>query len=299
VNVDRREWGTSVVRGRIVAAAAVLMGAACVLLGGGSHSSQMGRRVAPAPTVAALSEVPGSISLQDIGSRQTDAQVRAHSLLSGLPLRFEPNQGQGNLDLADARARFVARGPGFGLFLGSEGATLTLLSRDRFRQNPAAQIHAVQMKLSGANQVPTLSGLDLLPGKSNYLLGNDPQKWRTGVPHYARVRYESIYPGINLVFYGDQGQLEYDFEVAPGTDPTQAELEFRGADEVQLQDGALVIRTGQGSVALQAPRVYQEIAGQRRSVDGKFVLRGANRAGFAIGPYDRSRELIIDPILTF
>jgi uncharacterized repeat protein (TIGR01451 family) len=237
--------------------------------------------------------------LQDIGSRQTDAQVRAHSLLSGLPLRFEPNQGQGNLDPADARARFVARGPGFGLFLGSEGATLTLLSRDRFRQNPAAQIHAVQMKLSGANQVPTLSGLDLLPGKSNYLLGNDPQKWRTGVPHYARVRYESIYPGINLVFYGDQGQLEYDFQVAPGADPGQAELEFRGADEVQVKDGALVIRTGQGNVALQAPRVYQEIAGERRSVVGKFVLRGANRAGFAIGSYDRSRELIIDPILTF
>ena len=119
------------------------------------------------------------------------------------------------------------------------------------------------------------------------------------MPQFARVRYENVYPGINLVFYGDQGQLEYDFQVAPGADPAQAELEFRGADEVQLQDGALVIRTGQGSVALQAPRVYQEIAGERRSVDGKFVLRGANRAGFAIGSYDRSRELIIDPILTF
>ena len=161
MNVDRREWRTSVVRGRIVAAAAVLMGAACVLLGGGSHSSRMGRSVAPVPTVAALSGVPGSISLQDIGSRQTDDQVRAHSLLSGLPLRFEPNQGQGNLDPTDSRARFVARGPGFGLFLGSEGATLTLLSRDRSQQNSAAQIHAVQMKLSGANQAPSLTGLNL------------------------------------------------------------------------------------------------------------------------------------------
>ncbi|MFL6445537.1 MAG: SBBP repeat-containing protein, partial [Candidatus Sulfotelmatobacter sp.] len=301
MNVDRRGWGTSAVRGRILAAAAVLMGAACVLLGGGSHSGHAGLgRVAAFPEVAAsLSAVSDSVSLQEIDSRQSDAQVRAHSLLSGLPLRFEPNQGQGNLDRADSRARFVARGPGFGLFLGAEGATLTLLSRDRSRQNSAAQVDAVQMKLSGANQAPSLTGLDLLPGKSNYLLGNDPQKWRTGITQYARVRYESVYPGINLVFYGDQGQLEYDFQVAPGADPAQAELEFRGADEVQLQDGALVIRTGQGSVALQAPRVYQVIAGEKRPVDAKFVIRGANRAGFAIGSYDRSRELIIDPILTF
>jgi uncharacterized repeat protein (TIGR01451 family) len=301
VNVDRRGWGTSAVRGRILVAAAVLMGAACVLLGGGSHSGHAGLgRVAAFPEMAAsLSAVSDSVSLQEIGSRQADAQVRAHSLLSGLPLRFEPNQGQGNLDRADSRARFVARGPGFGLFLGAEGATLTLLSRDRSRQNSAAQVDAVQMKLSGANQAPSLTGLDLLPGKSNYLLGNDPQKWRTGVPQYARVRYESVYPGINLVFYGDQGQLEYDFQVAPGADPAQAELEFRGAEQVQLQDGVLVIRTGQGRVSLQAPRVYQETGGERRPVDGRFVLRGANRVGFAIGSYDRSRELIIDPILTF
>ncbi len=301
MNVDRRGWGTSAVRGRIVAAAAVMMGAACVLLGGGSHSGDAGlRSVAAVPELAAsLSAAPNSASLQEIGSRQADAQVRAHSLLSGLPLRFEPNEGQGNLDPADSRARFVARGPGYGLFLGSDSATLTLLSRDRSRQNSPAQIDAVEMKLSGANQAPSLAALDLLPGKSNYLLGNDPHKWRTGVPQFARVRYENVYPGINLVFYGDQGQLEYDFQVAPGADPAQAELEFRGADEVQLEAGALVIRTGQGRVSFQAPRVYQEIAGERRPVDGKFVLRGANCAGFAIGSYDRSRELIIDPILTF
>lgn len=291
MNVDRRGWGTSAVRGRILAAAVVLMGAACVLLGGGSPS---GQTVAPVPTLAAsLSAVPG------IGVRQANASVRTQSLLSGLPLRFEPNQGQGNLDSADSRAKFVARGAGFGLFLGSEGATLTLLSRDHSTPNFDARIDAVQMRLSGANQAARLTALDRLPGKSNYLLGNDPRNWRTGVPQYAGVRYESVYPGINLVFYGNQGQLEYDFQVAPGADPGQAELEFRGAEEVQLKDGALVIRTGQGSVELQAPRVYQQIAGEMRPVAGKFVLRGTNRAGFAVGSYDRSRELIIDPILTF
>ena len=302
MNVDCRGWGTSAVRGRILATAAISIGAAaCALLGVGSHSGQTGPgRVAAVPTLAAsLSAFSNSASLQGLSSRQADSQVRAHSLLSGMALRFEPNQGQGNLDPADSRAKFVARGPGFGLFLGSEGATLTLLSRDRRKQNSAALIDTVQMKLSGANRAARLTALDRVPGKSNYLLGNDPRKWRTGVPQYARVRYESVYPGINLVFYGDQGQLEYDFQVAPGADPAQAELQFCGAEQVQLKKGALVIRTGQGSVELQAPRVYQEIAGERRAVDGRFVLRGANRAGFAIGSYDRSRELVIDPILTF
>ena len=88
------------------------------------------------------------------------------------------------------------------------------------------------MKLAGANPNASLTASDLLPGKSNYFLGNDPAKWRNGVPQFARVRYENIYPGINLVFYGNQGRLEYDFQVAPGSDPAQAELEFKGAKEL-------------------------------------------------------------------
>ena len=120
-----------------------------------------------------------------------------------------------------------------------------------------------------------------------------------GVPQFARVRYENIYPGINLVFYGNQGRLEYDFQVAPGSDPAQAELEFKGAKGLELKDGALVIKGEGGSVQLEAPRVYQEIAGRQQAVEGSFVLRGANRAGFAIGSYDHSRELVIDPILSF
>jgi hypothetical protein len=88
------------------------------------------------------------------------------------------------------------------------------------------------MKLAGANPNATVAGTDLLPGKTNYFLGNDPAKWRPGVPQYGRVRYENIYPGINLVFYGNQGRLEYDFQVAPGSDPAQAELEFNGAKKL-------------------------------------------------------------------
>ena len=135
------------------------------------------------------------------------------------------------------------------------------------------------MRLSGANPSTHMTALDPLPGKSNYLIGNNRSKWRVNVPQFARVRYENVYPGINLVFYGNQGQLEYDFQVAPGADPGNAELEFRGAKQLDLQEGALVISTGERSVKLEAPRVYQEIAGEKHFVEGKFVLQYAGNMG--------------------
>jgi uncharacterized repeat protein (TIGR01451 family) len=241
-------------------------------------------------------------------TRTTEA--RARSLFAGLPLIFEPNQGQADLDPTDSRARFVTRGSGYSLFLGSQGAILSTVSRNVSHDSPkqnskkhqagsAVRVNSLEMKLAGANPNATMSGTEQLPGKSNYFIGNDPAKWRAGVPQFARVRYDSIYPGINLVFYGNQGHLEYDFQVAPGSDPSQAELEFHGAKQVELSEGALVIKREGGSVRLDPPRVYQEIAGRQQPVEGSFVLRGHNRAGFAIGSYDRSRELIIDPILTF
>src|SRR5581483_576828 len=153
--------------------------------------------------------------------------------------------------------------------------------------------------LAGATATSQLSGFEPLPGKSNYFIGNDPAKWRTGIPQFARVRYASVYPGIDLVFYGNQGHLEYDFQVAPGADPSQAEVEFHGAQGLELEDGALVIRTAKDSIRLEAPRVYQEIDGRKQTVQGNFVVHGKNRAGFAIGSYDRSRQLVIDPILSF
>jgi uncharacterized repeat protein (TIGR01451 family) len=249
------------------------------------------------------------------GGASREVQSRARSLFAGLPLIFEPNQGQGDLDPADPRAKFVTRGSGYSLFLGSEGAILSMVSRNRSNEDRSSEdpskrdarkshesltrVDSLQMKLAGANPRARITGADLLPGRSNYFLGNDPAKWRNNVPQFARVRYEDVYPGINLVFYGKQGHLEYDFQVAPGSDPAQAELEFNGAKRLELKDGALVIQNAGGSMQLEAPHMYQEIAGRQQAVEGKFVLRGANRAGFAIGSYDHSRELVIDPILTF
>lgn len=288
-----------------MAAAVVLIGAGCGLLGFHPRSNPTAGATPNPVSLSASSRTPllepvsaTATRSQNPSSQGENTNVRARSLFAGLPLRFEPNQGQGNLDPADSRAKFVARGSGFGLFLGSQGAILTLLSRDP-REKSATRVNAVEMRLSGADPAASVTALDRLPGKSNYFLGNDRSKWRVGVPQFARVRYENVYPGINLVFYGNQGHLEYDFQVAPGADPAKAELEFHGAKNVQVKDGALLISTGEGAVQLEAPRVYQEVAGEKRGVRGEFVLRGANRAGFAVGPYDRSRELIIDPILSF
>jgi uncharacterized repeat protein (TIGR01451 family) len=309
VGWERRGLGTSVVRVRILVAGLVLLGAGCLVLGWGSrsrltaantaaHSPEAGIEVSSIPSL-----IPSAVALQPSTAA---ALPQARSLFAGLPLIFEPNLGQGNLEAGDPRAKFVTRGSGYSLFLGSEGATLSLLSRDASRRSSArnstthgARVESVQMRLAGANRNASVTGADRLPGKSNYFLGNDPAKWRTGVPQFARVRYENIYPGINLVFYGNQGRLEYDFQVAPGADPKQAELEFNGAKQLELKDGALVIRSERGSVQLEAPRVYQEIAGRQQPVEGSFVLRGGKRAGFAIGAYDHARELVIDPILTF
>ena len=299
MNVDRCWWGTTALRGRILAASLALVAVACAVLGLASRSAHRATaHAAGLPAAGVSNTLPESFLGGNLDLPNGRAQLKARSLYSGLPLRFEPNQGQGKLDPADRRAKFVARGSGYGLFLGADGAILTLLSPDRSIAH-STHVQTIEMRLVGADPSATLTAEERLPGKSNYLIGNDSSRWRVGVPQFARVRYQSVYPGIDLVFYGNQGQLEYDFQIAPGADPATAELEFRGAQELEVRNGALVVRTGERSVELQAPTVYQEIAGEKRAVDGKFVLRGANRAGFAVGSYDRSRALVIDPILNF
>ena len=274
-----------------------LLVAGCMVLGWGSRS----RQAAVRGGVDAQSVLSASNSNTQPATPvlpQAAAKLQARSLMAGLPLMFEPNQGQGNLNPADPRARFVARGSGYSLLLGNQGAILNLSTRSASAQR-ASRIESLQMKLAGANANATVSGADLLPGKSNYLLGNDPAKWKRGIPQFARVRYENVYPGVNLVFYGNQGRVEYDFQVAPGADPNRAELEFDGAKKLAVKDGSLIVTGENGSVRFDTPKVYQEIAGRQQPVEGSFVLRGAHRAGFSIGVYDHSRDLVIDPILVF
>ena len=208
-----------------------------------------------------------------------------------LPLIFEANQGQ-----TDSRVKFMARGAGYGLFLTGDQAVLELQPQPKSAARPAV----ITMQLAGAQAGARVTGANALPGKSNYFIGNDPAKWQHNVPQYSRVRYQSVYPGVNLVYYGKQGQLEYDFEVAPGADPRQVALQFQGTDKLKLDPaGNLLLGSKGGDVQFEAPRVYQQVGSERKAVDGRFVLRAANQVGFEIGEYDRSRALVIDPVLSY
>src|SRR5439155_646519 len=151
-----------------------------------------------------------------------------------------------------------------------------------------------------AHPAPLVSGLEELPGRANYFIGNDPAQWRTNVPTYAKVHYREVYPGIDLVYYGNQRQLEYDFIVAPGADPQSIVLDFQGADRVEVNaKGELVLHTAVGSIRQQKPIIYQEIDGVRREIAGGYVLQGTNQVGFQVPAHDRSRPLVIDPVLAY
>jgi uncharacterized protein (TIGR03437 family) len=156
------------------------------------------------------------------------------------------------------------------------------------------------MQLVGAEPVPNVQGLDELPGKTHYLMGNDPEKWRTNVPHYAKVKYESVYPGVDLVYYGNQRQLEYDFIVAPRARPNQIRLAFGGVERLEVdQQGDLTLHHASGDLRLKRPVAYQEVDGVRRKVAAKFVLDEGDEVRFAIGAYDRGSPLVIDPVLSY
>jgi hypothetical protein len=207
-----------------------------------------------------------------------------------LPLSFERNQGQ-----ADDRFRFLARGHRYGIFLGSAEAVLSL--QPATAQGPPSFI---RMRMAGANPQPGIRGLDQQPGSINYLIGDDPQAWRRDVPHYARVEYAGVYPGIDLVFHGWQRQLEYDFVVAPRADPAKIRLVFDGVQGVRIDPaGDLVLHTLAGDISFLKPVIYQEIDGERRIVQGRYVRTARNEVGFRVAAYDRSQPLVIDPVLVY
>ena len=205
-----------------------------------------------------------------------------------LPLQFEANRGQTHKDV-----RFLSRGPGYGLYLTADEAVLVL-------SKPAADAKrvALRMSLVGAAHKPLASGIDELPGKANYFIGRDPSKWRRDVPTYGKVHYQNVYPGIDLVYYGNQRQLEYDFVLAPGADPNKIVLGFKGADKLEIDaEGSLVLHASGGDIRQHKPVIYQDIDGVRRDIAGGYVRKDAKRVGFQVAAYDASRPLIIDPVV--
>ena len=156
------------------------------------------------------------------------------------------------------------------------------------------------MRLIGANPSVQVSGVDELAAKTSYFVGDDPAKWQTHVPTYAKVKYDEVYPGVNLIYYGNQRQLEYDFVVAPGANPKAIRLRFSGAEKLKIDEqGALVLETKSGPVRFERPEVYQEIAGKKRVIDGQYALQGRSTVGFEVASYDRTRPLVIDPVLVY
>jgi len=244
-----------------------------------------------------------------------------------LPLSFEANQGQ-----SDPQVKFLSRGQGYTLFLTSQEAVLSL-HRDSAQPDPAALRAAafepgnrnsavLRMKLIGADASAKLAGGDQQEGTTNYFIGNDPSQWRTNVPNYSNVRYRDAYPGIDLVYYGNQQQLEYDFVVSPGADPqairlsltTQSTSASRSASPLKIAaDGDLLVPTVHGEVRFHKPVVYQPDGSVRghaagapsttasagNSVEGRWVLQGEHEVGFEIASYDTARPLVIDPALSY
>jgi hypothetical protein len=234
-----------------------------------------------------------------------------------LPASFEANAGQ-----ADARFRFLSRGSRHTLLLSAEGALLALHGGGEGRggdaggaarrggqgesppggRGPAPPPQLLRMKFVGANPRPEIVGERELRGKVNYFVGRDPSRWRAGVPTFAGVRYRNLYRGVELVYHDDGGgRLEYDFVLAPGADYRAVRLRFEGAERLSVgAGGELLLHTKAGTLTQSKPFVYQQVGGERREVEGAYVLRrGGREVGFRLGAYDRGAPLVIDPVLVY
>lgn len=200
-----------------------------------------------------------------------------------LPLSFEANEGQ-----FDAQVRYSSRGKDYSVYF-TDNAIHFALKRT-----------AMKMALSGANPAPIITGVERLNGKSNYFIGNDAGKWRTGIAHFNKIRYQEVYPGIDLIFYGNQQQLEYDFIVAPGSDPAAIAINFSGADRLSIdEDGALLLKSGAKTLRQHKPIAYQLTDDGKEIVAANYTITDSHTVAFQLAAYDASQPLIIDPVLSF
>jgi hypothetical protein len=263
--------------------------------------------MAPAQHKLSHSSHPAPLDAQPANAPASRAGILA--AYGKLPLHFETNRGQ-----TDAHVDFLAHGNGYTVFLTRDNATLLLRAQSGedpalSQARPGSGDHSksasrlatsVRLALTGANPQPEVEALDAQSGKSNYLIGNDPSRWHRNVPHFARVKYRGVYPGIDLFYYGNQGQLESDYLLAPGASPKQIGLRIEGARELKLTaQGDLVLSTKLGDVLLHKPRAYQQLAGSPQEVAAKFVRRGSRTIGIEVATYDASQPLLIDPILSY
>ena len=288
--------------------------------------SRQASRYEKQPSVAA---VPQSAPALAQRSHAVDSATRARMIesVAKTPMSFEANMGQ-----TDSRVKFLSRGLGYTLFLTPSEAVLALQSpvqkasaQPGKMQDPlgvgtlgqpartvastkriAANEGVLRMRLVGANSAPKISGLEESSAKSNYYIGNDRSKWHTNVANFGKVQYAGIYPGVDVVYYGQQKELEYDFVVAPGADPGVIAIAFDGdvhSKNVPLrisEQGELIAHLAGGDVHFHKPVVYQTANhAQKQPVDGRYTLKADGKVGFELGSYDHSRQLVIDPVISF
>jgi uncharacterized repeat protein (TIGR01451 family) len=268
----------------------------------GSHLKSRTGSFGTVPAFAATASEP---DLHD----DLNTRARLSSSYGKLPISFEPNDGQ-----TAGVVQYLARGAGYTLFLTSGEMVLTLHTSTRKPNGaplppaivpPALEVAdkpaAVRMRLIGSNKHAQALGVDMLPGKTNYLVGRDRAKWHTDIPTYAKVRYQDVYPGIDLVYYGNQeGKLEHDFVVAAGADPERIEFDFSDEDQTPvLKDGEVRLHSKAGDIRLQAPVAYQVLGDERREVSVSYRVAGSRAIGFRVGSYDSRYPLVIDPVLVY
>jgi hypothetical protein len=251
---------------------------------------------------ARLSDVLRQSSHEATAQPNAATKARHNEAYCQLPLSFETNVGQ-----IDPQVDFVSHGSGYTLFLTPREAVLALSTAsassttgDRRNDRESAAEAVLRMKFIGSETKLRAAGQEELPGKVNYFIGKDSRRWRTGISTYAKVVYENLYPGVDLVYYGNQQQLEYDFIVRPGTDPDIIALSFEGAGQLTVDaQGELVLPVGGGEIRQRKPLIYQEVNGVRHEVAGSYQLKDRDTVGFELADYDASRPLVIDPVLVY
>ena len=249
-------------------------------------------------------------SLLNGGQQPSGETAVGQKIEAALPLQFEENRGQ-----ADPSVQFISRGAGYTLFLTNNEAVMVLSRATPSDSGPSgrsprgrgvvargANISSavVRMKLSGSSATPQSSGLTRLPGTVNYFMGKDAKQWQTGIAAYAAVKYSDVYPGIDVVYYGNHRQLEYDFVLHPGSDAHHIALHFEGGKNVAI-DGAgnLTMESEVGKLALLKPAIYQMSGTQKKAVPGSYVLRPDHSVGLQVAGYDTTKALVIDPVLVY
>lgn len=257
--------------------------------------------------VGAHNDDNNSVAADQVTEAQQNAatKTRLAEQFGQLPLSFEVNKGQ-----IDEPVKFLSHGSGYDLFLTATEAVLKVQKPpaqqiDKLKGTTSADANVregtvLRLRMLGANATPQVEGQEELPGKIHYFTGNDPAKWRRNIPTYKRAYFKDVYPGIDVVYYGKQRELEYDYVVAAGANPKLIRFIVEGAEKTRLDKaGRLLLNLKHGEVTLNKPVIYQlDENGSRNEVKGAYVIKG-NEVRFKLERFDSGKPLIIDPVLSY